>query len=77
MFIAIDRNNGIFDKETSDQLNVRINNLTNSTKNLASGRTREHYYDNCNYINIEFNNSVQVIRDSSFEYGKAGKSYFH
>ena len=68
MFIAIDRNSGLFNKETSDQINVRINALTNVTKSLGSKKTREHYYDNVGDLPIDFN--VNVIRNSSFQYGK-------
>lgn len=70
MFVAIDRNNGLFDKETSDQINVRINNLTNTTKSIGQIKTREHYYDNARYLDLEYGSGISVVRDSSFQYGK-------
>lgn len=70
MFVAIDRNNGLFDKETSDQINVRINNLTNTTKSIGQIKTREHYYDNTGYLDLEYGSGITVVRDSSFKYGK-------
>lgn len=70
MFLAIDRRSGLFDKETSDQINTRINNLDGQTRYLGNeDKEREFYYNDCRTLPINF--KIPIEYDSSFQYGKA------
>lgn len=70
-FLAIDRKSGLFDKETTDQLNVRINDISRNTLSLKGvQQTRAHYYDDVVSLPITF--KVGVINNASLKYGRVG-----
>lgn len=70
-YLAIDRRSGLFDKETSDQLNVRINNISRNTIALKGvQQTRAHYYDDV--VNLPVTFKVDVVNNASLKYGRVG-----
>ena len=68
MFLAINRNDGLFNKETSDQINVRINSIDNSHKLAQTGYSREHYYDDV--VDVPMSFTMPMENNASLQYGK-------
>ena len=70
-YLAIDRRSGLFDKETSDQLNVRINDISRNTISLKGvQQTRDHYYGDV--VNLPVTFKVGVVNNASLKYGRVG-----
>ena len=70
-YLAIDRRSGLFDKETSDQLNVRINDISRNTMALKGvQQTRAHYYGDV--VNLPVTFKVDVVNNASLKYGRVG-----
>lgn len=68
MYLAIPRDGKLFDKETADQINVRLNAIDSNTTFSQDAKTREYYYDNVNLINLKW--IAPMVNNASLEYGK-------
>lgn len=66
MYLAINRDSGLFNKETTDQINVKINAIDKNYR--LTSKTREHYYDNVDALPISF--KMPMENDASMKYGK-------